>query len=76
MDTTAKSSRFTHRLTGTQTYESICLECFRTAAKARQESELAEMEAQHKCLPEELIQLHRRKEPETAHPLKDKRNTA
>lgn len=76
MDTTAKSSKFAHRLTGAQTYESICLQCFLTAAKARQESELAAMEAEHKCLPEELIQLHGRKEPEAAHPPKDKRNTA
>ncbi len=56
--------RFAHRPVEGGTYESICLNCFRTAGSARDESGLAKAEAQHACLAEDLIRLYGRIGPE------------
>jgi hypothetical protein len=44
-----KSSQFYHRLNADGTIDSICLNCFLTAAKADIGSDLQELESAHQC---------------------------
>jgi hypothetical protein len=47
IDTAA--SLYAHRKNPDQTWDAICLKCFRTIATAEQETDLIDREANHKC---------------------------
>jgi len=47
--------RFPHRYNADGSYDSICTVCFITIAKARDEQELAQSEAEHVC---DAVRLH------------------
>jgi hypothetical protein len=55
MDTLGK---FFHRMMQDSTIESVCMKCFQTIAKGKNEAEIREMEKVHSCTP--LRELHRR----------------
>jgi hypothetical protein len=40
---------FRHRQNGNLTYDSICLQCFRTIATEKKKEELPELEKNHDC---------------------------
>jgi len=61
----AGKNRFAHRLTDDHSFESICLECFRTVGRANLEAGLTNAEATHTCLPEDVISLHERMGPKS-----------
>ena len=48
---------FQHRLNASGSYDSICIRCFTTVAKAQKESELAGHESAHTCDEWELYRL-------------------
>lgn len=62
---TAEKAKFAHRMTEGQRFESICLRCFRTVGSADFEPGLEYAEVRHTCLPEDVIRLHGRMEPES-----------
>jgi hypothetical protein len=55
MDTLGK---FFHRTMPDSSIESVCLQCFQTIARGRNEAEVMEIEKAHRCTP--LEELHRR----------------
>jgi hypothetical protein len=48
---------FHHRVNGDKTFDSICLQCFLTAATAENETDLHKLEAGHKCADKDPITL-------------------
>lgn len=58
---TDEKARFAHRLTENSRFESICLQCFRTAGDAELESGLEAIEGKHVCAEEDVICLYGRK---------------
>ena len=48
MDTSG-NQKYIHRKNGDRSYDSICLQCFRTVAVSNDESVLVELENLHKC---------------------------
>jgi hypothetical protein len=49
-----KQKTFAHRYTANGRTESICLTCYLTVARSRDEAEMRENEAQHECQPDPL----------------------
>jgi hypothetical protein len=43
------NKKYTHRKNWDRSYDSICLQCFRTVAVSSDEDVLAELERLHKC---------------------------
>jgi hypothetical protein len=48
-------SEFRHRQNSDGTFDAICLQCFRTIATQRRESDLAAPECVHVCSPSDLL---------------------
>jgi hypothetical protein len=48
-------SEFRHRQNSDGTFDAICLQCFRTIATQRRESDLTAPECLHVCSPSDLL---------------------
>jgi hypothetical protein len=48
-------SEFRHRQNSDGTFDAICIQCFRTIATQRRESDLAAPECLHVCSPSDLL---------------------
>jgi hypothetical protein len=72
----AASGNFAHRHAGTDRFESICLQCFRTAGSAAREESLAEVETQHVCEAEDLLKVSARMQPVATTPAGQRKGMA
>lgn len=72
----SRKARFAHRLTKAGTFESICLQCYRTIGWSEFESGLERPEELHECLLEDLIRLYGEAGPETVNGKRHKKQLA